>query len=280
MPIMAFMFAPSSRPAARVDELADARISRLEDSRVFGLVSIRPDVLPMRRSASRIDAAVRPRLDLLDRVAADDRAGGVLAVGESGISTACGDCRGGQAGADDHQPGQLPWAPAAGWSVTRSIPVISASSLSSSCISCRQPWEADSGACGWARANPSIRAARSLIRGCASSCTSRAGRARRRCSSSSATGACSGGRPRLRSARESPRRPPEVLRLDRGGGRCSSSPGSRCRSCRRPTSKSSPSSRSSSRRVMRSPPAPPPAGGCPRARHLRRAEQPGTPSSG
>ena len=62
-------------------------------------------------------------------------------------------------------PVSSPWAPAAGWSVTASIPLISARSRSSSQSSSSVPWAVSSGANGWSPANPGRRAAHSLTFG-------------------------------------------------------------------------------------------------------------------
>ena len=51
-------------------------------------------------------------------------------------------------------PVSSPWAPAAGWSVTASIPLISARSCSSRQSSSRVPWAVSSGASGWSAAKP------------------------------------------------------------------------------------------------------------------------------
>ena len=56
-------------------------------------------------------------------------------------------------------------APAAGWSVTSSIPLIPARSSWSSCRSRSAPWTVSSGWCGWMSANPGNDAARSLTFG-------------------------------------------------------------------------------------------------------------------
>ena len=62
-------------------------------------------------------------------------------------------------------PVSSPWAPAAGWRVTASMPLISASIPSSSQRSCSVPWAVASGAMGCRFANPGRRAAHSLILG-------------------------------------------------------------------------------------------------------------------
>ena len=62
-------------------------------------------------------------------------------------------------------PVSSPWAPAAGWSVTACMPLISASMPWSSQSSWSVPWAAASGASGWSAANPGSRAAHSLILG-------------------------------------------------------------------------------------------------------------------
>ena len=59
-------------------------------------------------------------------------------------------------------PVSSPCAPAAGWSVTAFIPLISASHSSSSNRSWRVPWATSSGASGWSDAKPGRRAAHSL----------------------------------------------------------------------------------------------------------------------
>ncbi len=58
-----------------------------------------------------------------------------------------------------------PWAPAAGWSVTASMPLISASIPSSSQRSWSVPWAVASGASGCRFAKPGRRAAHSLSLG-------------------------------------------------------------------------------------------------------------------
>ena len=63
------------------------------------------------------------------------------------------------------RPVSSPCAPAAGWSVTRSIPTISASPRSRRCISSSAPCIIRSGAYGWSRAKPARRAAHSLTFG-------------------------------------------------------------------------------------------------------------------
>jgi|BarGraIncu01121A_1022015.scaffolds.fasta_scaffold00426_5 hypothetical protein len=62
-------------------------------------------------------------------------------------------------------PVSSPWAPAAGWSVTASIPLISARSRSSSQSISSVPWAVSSGASGCSAANPGSRAAHSLTFG-------------------------------------------------------------------------------------------------------------------
>ena len=62
-------------------------------------------------------------------------------------------------------PVSSPWAPAAGWSVTASIPLISARSCSSRQSSSRVPWAVSSGASGWSAAKPGRRAAHSFTLG-------------------------------------------------------------------------------------------------------------------
>ena len=59
-------------------------------------------------------------------------------------------------------PVSSPWAPAAGWSVTARMPLISASICSSSQRSWSVPWAISSGASGWSAAKPGSRAAHSL----------------------------------------------------------------------------------------------------------------------
>ena len=58
-----------------------------------------------------------------------------------------------------------PWAPAAGWRVTASMPVISASMALRSYMSLRAPWTVSTGWRGWIREKPGILAATSLILG-------------------------------------------------------------------------------------------------------------------
>ncbi len=62
-------------------------------------------------------------------------------------------------------PVSSPWAPAAGWSVTASIPLTSARIASSSWSSWSVPCATASGAIGWSPANPGSRAAHSSILG-------------------------------------------------------------------------------------------------------------------
>ena len=62
-------------------------------------------------------------------------------------------------------PVSSPWAPAAGWSVTARIPLISASASSSSHRSWSVPCATASGASGWSPAKPGSRAAHSLSLG-------------------------------------------------------------------------------------------------------------------
>ena len=62
-------------------------------------------------------------------------------------------------------PVSSPWAPAAGWSVTASMPLISASIPSSSHRSWSVPCAVASGAIGWRSAKPGRRAAHSLSLG-------------------------------------------------------------------------------------------------------------------
>ncbi len=62
-------------------------------------------------------------------------------------------------------PVSSPWAPAAGWSVTASMPLTSASIASSSNSRASVPWASASGAIGWRPANPGRRAAHSLSLG-------------------------------------------------------------------------------------------------------------------
>jgi len=59
-------------------------------------------------------------------------------------------------------PASSPWAPAAGWSDTASMPAISASIPASSCMSRSAPWLSASGVSGWRRAKPARRAMSSL----------------------------------------------------------------------------------------------------------------------
>src|SRR5437867_726740 len=62
-------------------------------------------------------------------------------------------------------PASSPWAPAAGWSDTASIPAISARSHASSCMSWSAPCAEASGASGWTLAKPARRATSSLSLG-------------------------------------------------------------------------------------------------------------------
>ena len=62
-------------------------------------------------------------------------------------------------------PVSSPCAPAAGCSVTPSIPTISASASSRRAISSSAPWASASGAYGWSRAKPGRRAAHSFTFG-------------------------------------------------------------------------------------------------------------------
>ncbi len=62
-------------------------------------------------------------------------------------------------------PVYSPWAPAAGWSVTASIPVISASHCSSSHISSNAPWHVDASCNGCSQEKPLRPAAKSLTTG-------------------------------------------------------------------------------------------------------------------
>ena len=62
-------------------------------------------------------------------------------------------------------PVSSPCAPAAGWSVTAAMPLISVSHCSSSHSSSSVPCAVSSGASGWSAAKPGSRAAHSLILG-------------------------------------------------------------------------------------------------------------------
>ena len=58
-----------------------------------------------------------------------------------------------------------PWAPAAGWKVMASMPVISPSSFSDSWSTSRHPWTVSSGWRGWIWEKPGRAAMSSLILG-------------------------------------------------------------------------------------------------------------------
>ena len=63
------------------------------------------------------------------------------------------------------RPVNSPWAPAAGWKVMASMPVISPRSLAEASSTSRQPWTVPSGWRGWIWAKPGRLAMSSLILG-------------------------------------------------------------------------------------------------------------------
>ena len=62
-------------------------------------------------------------------------------------------------------PVNSPWAPAAGCTVTASMPVISPSSAPAVWMTSSAPWTVDSGCVGWICAKPGSAAASSFTRG-------------------------------------------------------------------------------------------------------------------